>query len=82
MGSIQCCNPFRVSGKIVYENIVEGVTFKVESDEQTGYHDKVVIETRQKAKNPSIKIMSDDNMVIKYMIFRLVHISLLKKDSQ
>ena len=53
------------TGKIVYENIIEGVTFKVESDEQTGYHDKVVIETRQKAKNPSIRIMSDDNMVIK-----------------
>jgi DNA-directed RNA polymerase subunit beta' len=53
------------SGKIFYENIIEGVTFKVESDEQTGYHDKVVIETRQKTKNPSMKIMSDDNMVIK-----------------
>jgi DNA-directed RNA polymerase subunit beta' len=54
-----------VSGKIVYDNILEGITFKVESDEQTGYHDKVVIETRQKAKNPSIKIMSDDNVAVK-----------------
>lgn len=53
------------SGKIAYENIIEGVTFKVESDEQTGYHDKVIIETRQKTKNPSMKIMSDDNMLIK-----------------
>jgi DNA-directed RNA polymerase subunit beta' len=53
------------SGKVVFENIVEGLTYKVESDEQTGYHDKVIIETRQKAKNPSIKIMSDGNMVIK-----------------
>ncbi|MBE0662854.1 MAG: DNA-directed RNA polymerase subunit beta' [Bacteroidales bacterium] len=53
------------SGKIAYENILEGITFKVESDEQTGYHDKVIIETRQKTKNPSMKIMSDDNMVIK-----------------
>ncbi len=54
-----------VMGKIAYENILEGITYKVESDEQTGYHDKVVIETRQKAKNPSIKIMSDDNVVLK-----------------
>jgi len=54
-----------ISGKIAYENILEGITFKVESDEQTGYHDKVIIETRQKAKNPSIKIMSDDNVVLK-----------------
>ena len=54
-----------VSGKVSYENIIEGLTYKVESDEQTGYHDKVVIETKQKAKNPSIKIMSDDNVLIK-----------------
>ncbi len=54
-----------VSGKIVYDNIIEGVTYKVESDEQTGYHDKVVIETRHKAKNPAIRIMSDDNVPLR-----------------
>jgi len=53
------------SGKIAFENILEGVTYKVESDEQTGYHDKVVIESRQKAKNPSIKIMSEDNIALR-----------------
>jgi len=53
------------SGKIAYENIFEGITYKVESDEQTGYHDKVVIESRQKAKNPSIKIMSEDNTALR-----------------
>ena len=47
-----------INGTILFENIQEGMTYKVESDEQTGYHDKVVIESRQKAKNPSIKIMS------------------------
>ncbi len=49
-----------VSGKIVYDNIVEGTTFRVESDEQTGYHDKVVIESKQKIKNPNIRVVSDD----------------------
>jgi DNA-directed RNA polymerase subunit beta' len=46
-----------VAGKINFESIIENVTFRVESDEQTGYHDKVVIESRQKAKNPSINIL-------------------------
>ena len=46
-----------VPGKINFENILEGVTYRVESDEQTGYHEKVVIESRQKAKNPSINIL-------------------------
>ena len=49
-----------VPGKIVFDNIVEGTTFRVESDEQTGYHDKVVIESRQKAKNPNIRVVAAD----------------------
>jgi DNA-directed RNA polymerase subunit beta' len=52
-------------GKAKFENIIEGVTFRVESDEQTGYHDKVIIETRQKTKNPSIKILSKTNEEIR-----------------
>ncbi|MBI9037049.1 MAG: DNA-directed RNA polymerase subunit beta' [Bacteroidales bacterium] len=54
-----------VTGKISFENIIKGVTFREESDEQTGYHDKVIVETRQKAKNPNIKILTKDNEIIK-----------------
>ncbi len=50
-----------VQGKVVFDNIIEGTTYRVESDEQTGYHDKVIIETRQKAKNPSIRIIGGDS---------------------
>jgi DNA-directed RNA polymerase subunit beta' len=52
-------------GKISFENIVEGLTYRVESDEQTGYNEKVIIESRIKAKNPVIKILDKDNVVIK-----------------
>jgi len=48
-----------VNGKIVYEDIVENVTFREESDEQTGFHDKVIIETRHKSKNPLIRIVNE-----------------------
>jgi DNA-directed RNA polymerase subunit beta' len=54
-----------LTGSIKFENIIEGVTFRIESDDQTGYHDKVIIETRQKTKNPSIKIMNNKNEEIK-----------------
>jgi DNA-directed RNA polymerase subunit beta' len=54
-----------VKGTVQYENIVEGKTFRIESDEQTGYVDKVVIEPRQKLKNPTINIISGDGEVIK-----------------
>jgi DNA-directed RNA polymerase subunit beta' len=54
-----------VAGKVSFDNIIEGVTFRVESDEQTGYHDKVVIETRQKAKNPSINVVNSAGEVLR-----------------
>jgi DNA-directed RNA polymerase subunit beta' len=54
-----------VSGTIKFDSIIEGVTFRIESDEQTGYHDKVIIESRQKSKNPAIKIMDKNNEEIK-----------------
>ncbi len=54
-----------LGGTIKFDNIIEGVTFRIESDEQTGYHDKVIIESRQKAKNPSVKIMNNKNEEIK-----------------
>jgi DNA-directed RNA polymerase subunit beta' len=54
-----------VKGTIQYENIVEGKTYRIESDEQTGYVDKVVIEPRQKLKNPTINIVTGDAEVVK-----------------
>jgi DNA-directed RNA polymerase subunit beta' len=54
-----------VSGKVSFDNIIEGVTYRIESDDQTGYQDKVVIETRQKSKNPSISVVSTSGEVMK-----------------
>ncbi|MDP4266503.1 MAG: DNA-directed RNA polymerase subunit beta' [Bacteroidota bacterium] len=53
------------SGKLSFENIIENVTFRIESDEQTGFHEKVIIESRDKTKNPFINILSSDGDVIK-----------------
>jgi len=41
-------------GEIEFEAIIEGITFKEESDEQTGHREKVITDTRDKTKNPSI----------------------------
>ena len=54
-----------VAGSVAFENIVEGQSFRVESDEQTGYFEKVIIESKVKAKNPFIKILGDDGAVLK-----------------
>ena len=52
-------------GKIGYEHLEEGVTFREESDEQTGYKEKVVIDSRDKTKNPVIKILNEKKEVVK-----------------
>jgi DNA-directed RNA polymerase subunit beta' len=43
-----------VDGTLKFENVLEGITFREEADEQTGHREKVVIETRDKTKIPSI----------------------------
>jgi DNA-directed RNA polymerase subunit beta' len=45
-----------VDGILKFENVIEGVTYREESDEQTGHREKVVIETRDKTKIPSIVV--------------------------
>ncbi|RYF10398.1 MAG: DNA-directed RNA polymerase subunit beta', partial [Flavobacteriales bacterium] len=52
-------------GKIEFDAIVEGVTFREESDEQTGHREKVIIDTRDKTKNPSIKVLDKKGEVIR-----------------
>ena len=43
-----------INGTLKFENVIEGVTYREESDEQTGHREKVVIETRDKTKIQSI----------------------------
>jgi DNA-directed RNA polymerase subunit beta' len=45
-----------INGVLRFENVIEGVTYREESDEQTGHREKVVIETRDKTKIPSIVV--------------------------
>jgi DNA-directed RNA polymerase subunit beta' len=54
-----------VTGKVAFDYLIEGVTFREESDEQTGFKEKVIIESRDKTKNPAIKIMSPEGVEIK-----------------
>jgi DNA-directed RNA polymerase subunit beta' len=69
------------TGTISFESVVEGITFREESDEQTGFREKVIIETRDKTKNPMIRIMSKKNEVLKaYNLPVGSHIMVNEKD--
>jgi DNA-directed RNA polymerase subunit beta' len=52
-------------GRIEFENLIDGITFREESDEQTGYSEKVIIETRDKTKNPILKIVDKNYDIIR-----------------
>jgi DNA-directed RNA polymerase subunit beta' len=52
-------------GIVDFENIEEGVTYREETDEQTGFREKVVIERRDKTKNPTIRIMDGAGNVLR-----------------
>ena len=54
-----------VSGRVSFENVIENVTYRVESDAQTGLQDKVVVESRQRTKNPALNIVDDEGNILK-----------------
>jgi DNA-directed RNA polymerase subunit beta' len=45
------------AGKVELTTLLKGITFREESDEQTGFKEKVIIESRDKTKNPAIRIL-------------------------
>ena len=49
------------AGKIEYECIEEGITYKDESDEHTGFKEKVIMDSKDKTKNPSVIVNSSED---------------------
>ena len=45
-----------IAGQIGFENVIDGVTYREEADEQTGHREKVVIESKDKTRIPSLMI--------------------------
>ncbi len=54
------------SGTVGFQDIMEGVTFREESDEQTGYKEKVIIDTRERTLTPAILIKGKDGTEREY----------------
>ncbi len=53
------------AGKIIYENIQQGVTYQVEMDDQTGFQEKVISESRNKKLIPTLKIVDKKGEEVK-----------------
>ncbi len=59
-------NIVETAGKVRFENMIEGVTYREEiADEFSVNRDKVIIESRDKTKNPTIHIVDEKGVSIK-----------------
>ena len=45
------------AGKVEYEDILQGRTFQLEIDEQTGFEEKVIVESRDKKAVPTLRVV-------------------------
>ena len=52
-------------GHIRYVNLIEGTTYRVDVDEQSGLEDRVIIESRDRTKNPEASIVNAAGEIIK-----------------
>ncbi|MGB8193367.1 MAG: DNA-directed RNA polymerase subunit beta' [Chitinophagaceae bacterium] len=55
-----------IQGSIKFENVIEGITYREEADEQTGHREKVVIETKDKTKIPSLLVEGNGGEIKSY----------------
>ena len=53
------------AGKVSYENIEQGVTYQVEIDEQTGFQEKVISESRANKLIPTLLVYGKDGELIR-----------------
>jgi DNA-directed RNA polymerase subunit beta' len=63
-------------GTVEFEDLDEGVTFRTESDEQTGFEEKVIIESKDKKKVPAIAVVAKaDGLIKSYSVPVGAHLS-------
>ncbi len=63
-------------GKISFQDIQEGLSYRIESDEQTGFEEKVMIERKDKTLNPAVNIVNKKGEQIRsYSIPVKAHLS-------
>ena len=54
-----------VGGRVNFEAVEEGVTYRVESGEQSGLKEKIIIESKDRTRVPSAQILDEAGQVIK-----------------
>ena len=69
------------AGEVGHQDIIEGVTYREESDQQTGYKEKVIIDTRERTMIPAIVIKGKDGTEREYPLPVRARIQVDDKDT-
>jgi DNA-directed RNA polymerase subunit beta' len=56
-----------IDGKVEFDNLSDGITYRVESDEQTGFNEMVIIDSKDKKMVPALQVVTGSgvNKVVK-----------------
>ena len=52
-------------GVVRFENLEEGVTYRVDTDEATGMHEKIMIESKDRAKVPAAQVVDAEGNILR-----------------
>ncbi len=63
MGPIQCSIVTEYAGKIKFRDVVEGQTFKAETDDTTGLTEKIITDSRDRTLVPTADIIAENGEV-------------------
>ncbi len=53
------------AGRVHFENVEEGVTYRVEADEATGLREKIMIESKDRTKAPEAQLVGSDGTIMR-----------------
>ena len=69
-----------MAGRVEFEGVIEGITYRVESDETTGLRELIVIESKDKTKIPQAHILDENGELLRTYNFPIGgHISVEDK---
>ena len=52
-------------GRVKFEDVIEGVTFRVEEDDATGLRERIIIESKERGRVPSAHILDENGELIR-----------------
>ena len=71
-----------MAGKVQFEDVIEGVTYRVEADDTTGLRELIVIESKDKTKIPQAHILDENGELLRTYNFPIGgHISVEDKQT-